>query len=727
MAKNVELLTTAPQELERMLIVGPRHQIPLIIKELYNNTDNWLIIGDGIKDIELHEIKTTLKKQNKVIGPATNIDLQTHGGRYKKKGTVRHIIELNKHKTVSAEFIYELCTLNGKYTDGPKCINFYSCNGSTATNKTAIEYLSNKLKKKLIIITHVDAKSVSNSMITDRMYIDSIKESLEKKPTPHQQFIYELPRNWLGGANFVEFEEDGTVHKFKTTRIVRPEIVDIIIKTLASMPKDETAALKLVRFFLREDARRFMYQFENVVDQPVYASMRKAIQDIEQVDEQSIKNFITATLLHSINNHADLSNENTLEAQNRRNNINELIIKLLPPLKQGGTDLDNNLATGMTLLQQAMSYRNLEVIEAVLKCGINPDEKDFWGSTPLYTACDRDNVEIATLLLEHKANPNEKSSVGYMPLHKACEKGNVKIATLLLEHKANPDEQTSGGYTPLYKACEKGNVKIARVLLEHKANPDAKSPLGHTPLHEACEKGNVKIATLLLEHKANPDEQTSGGYTPLYKACEKGNVEMVRLLLQHEAQPDNKMKYDLTPLNNTWSQGNVKIIKLLLMAVYKQKQRAEADGQQLDNIMSEINQGSLKIPGKLFKRYDIQKLEELIEKVPNTTLTLDKEQDIIHYQLVDKEEIKELHDVIAKRRAILDTKAPNVNELPDQPSLSAAAKLAVENIQGKISHVPNEKVGTEAQILSRSASHHQLPQQDKSAVPITKTTRPRSL
>lgn len=335
MAKKVEQQTTAPQELKELLMIAPGINIPPTIKALYENTKNCLIIGDSIKDIDIDEIKSELKKQNKIAGPNTLVSLEAHGSRVTNTdmGVTAHFITLKKGEdTPTIKFIEDVSTINGD-APGPECFKLYSCYGSTATNEFALQYLSKRLKNKLILITYAEAKHSSSTYLMEYMYVDSIRDYREKHLTPYQQFIYDLPQNYET-ANFVVFEGDGDVQKFKTTRIARPEVVEIIIKTLESMPQDETRMVRLVRSFLREDARRFMYQFENVVDRATYNSMHKAVQDIEKINDQMIKNFVTGKLLHFI--YVSSSQNNTLEIDKRKGNIQELIIKLLPNLKKGG-------------------------------------------------------------------------------------------------------------------------------------------------------------------------------------------------------------------------------------------------------------------------------------------------------------------------------------------------------------------------------------------------------
>ena len=54
---------------------------------------------------------------------------------------------------------------------------------------------------------------------------------------------------------------------------------------------------------------------------------------------------------------------------------------------------------------------NVDVMEALLQSGMNPDVLDEKRSTPLHVACSSGQAEIVRLLIQHKANIYAQNAV----------------------------------------------------------------------------------------------------------------------------------------------------------------------------------------------------------------------------------------------------------------------------------------------------------------------------
>jgi hypothetical protein len=117
--------------LKALLILGIDEKLSSEIKKLYNRND-CLIIGDGVKDISIADIKTELKAKNFVLDN-TRIDICAHGIQNQKNKKQHSIWLKDQTLTKTQDFFADL----RKISDKPLNVHLWTCHGSTA-NKDAI-------------------------------------------------------------------------------------------------------------------------------------------------------------------------------------------------------------------------------------------------------------------------------------------------------------------------------------------------------------------------------------------------------------------------------------------------------------------------------------------------------------------------------------------------------------------------------------------------------------
>ena len=94
-----------------------------------------------------------------------------------------------------------------------------------------------------------------------------------------------------------------------------------------------------------------------------------------------------------------------------------------------------------TWLHLAMSGGNLNIIEMILKAGVDANEKDIWGDTPLHylTALGLTHLaQIVNLLLEFGAQVNIVNKIAETPLHLAVSHVRPEVVQILLDAGADP-------------------------------------------------------------------------------------------------------------------------------------------------------------------------------------------------------------------------------------------------------------------------------------------------
>lgn len=136
-------------------------------------------------------------------------------------------------------------------------------------------------------------------------------------------------------------------------------------------------------------------------------------------------------------------------------------------------DRDPTLASGRfagrTLLHYAAGLGCLNVVELLLRLGVDPNVQDSGRHTPLYSVANQCAWEtgpaVVQALVQAGADVNACTGVTRAtPLHMAARRGFVEIARALLDCGAAIDARDSKGVTPLQRARNCRKPDVARLL-----------------------------------------------------------------------------------------------------------------------------------------------------------------------------------------------------------------------------------------------------------------------
>ena len=289
-------------------------------------------------------------------------------------------------------------------------------------------------------------------------------------------------------------------------------------------------------------------------------------------------------------------------------------VTLVTQLLEQGAIVDLKDEEGYTpLFKAVLEGKSLNIIKELLKYGSNPMAKSFkTDGTILHFACGymggKIRFEVVEELLKHGVEINAKATLGQTPLFEASLQGKraengannevtddaLKVVKLLLEKGANLNAIANGqkltanvdilnellkngscdvnftniyGETPFLLALKNGHVEVAEKLFEISdvKNLDIEDVSGKTPLYHASKNGLTSIVALLLQTKkvninANNWQMKR---TPLHIAVTNGHTEIVRMLLKAGADV-NIADYYRTPLHTALKKGHEAIAKQLL-------------------------------------------------------------------------------------------------------------------------------------------------------------------
>jgi len=204
----------------------------------------------------------------------------------------------------------------------------------------------------------------------------------------------------------------------------------------------------------------------------------QAFQDLKQAVDQSDEKAIRTILLR----YPELANavEDQGLMQIAANNNSVAISKLLLNL---GANPDVQDSAGRTALHTAASRHNLPLVTLLVTDGANAGIADKNGETPLHEAArtsqpgtmdlgvdnklievQLDNVAVAKALIRGGVNPDDRNQQGQTALHLAAAQGPPEFAKYLLWEQVLVNPRDENGQTPLAIAIANNNTAMAEYL-----------------------------------------------------------------------------------------------------------------------------------------------------------------------------------------------------------------------------------------------------------------------
>ncbi|XP_052100824.1 uncharacterized protein LOC127734835 [Mytilus californianus] len=269
------------------------------------------------------------------------------------------------------------------------------------------------------------------------------------------------------------------------------------------------------------------------------------------------------------------SNEVNLAFLNAYRNKHMSVLKLLI---ENGADVQMKYSESLTLLNEAASKGEYEIVNLLLVNGASVQKRGNFGVSPLLSASSEDHTDIIKLLLKHGSDKNSKTDMLPISLtlleaiywiQDNCNKSNFQNLTAFNDHSA----------TALIYAARNETSESLEVLLQDKnININSQTFMGRTALMVACGKQSEDIVDLLLKNKADVNIVSKLGATSLDIASVQnwGNENIINSLLRNGALHSRDLNsfskshvhavYSRNDLDELWL--FIRIIVLLFLTKY---------------------------------------------------------------------------------------------------------------------------------------------------------------
>lgn len=143
----------------------------------------------------------------------------------------------------------------------------------------------------------------------------------------------------------------------------------------------------------------------------------------------------------------------------------------------------------------------------------------------LHVAILANQVEVAEALLQHGANPNHTDQYGQHPILLAAEKsGPNTFLDLLITKGANVNVSDRHGASPLMYAARSNQQSAVALLMQAGADLNHRDYEGDTVLMYAVSSGNTALVTSLIMGGANPALKNFDGLSAFDK-CPEGPIK----------------------------------------------------------------------------------------------------------------------------------------------------------------------------------------------------------
>ncbi|CBJ25744.1 ankyrin repeat protein [Ectocarpus siliculosus] len=248
-------------------------------------------------------------------------------------------------------------------------------------------------------------------------------------------------------------------------------------------------------------------------------------------------------------------------------------VEVMQALIRHGVDVDGPDSNGCTALHSAAIGDAVGAIDVLIEAGASIDAQggeDGARYTPLHVASEQGSSEAALSLVKHGADVHRSGKTCRRrrcnALNLAAGRGHTMIVTSLLAAGVNVNLRPAySDKSALDAAFQGGHADIVTSLIQHGAFVDATDSRGCTALFKVSHNTNAALIDKLVAAGASVNGIVDAtGRTPLHHACMNDCPEAIISMLRHGARVDAKDDDGDTPLHVASTEGCSEGIRALV-------------------------------------------------------------------------------------------------------------------------------------------------------------------
>lgn len=191
---------------------------------------------------------------------------------------------------------------------------------------------------------------------------------------------------------------------------------------------------------------------------------------------------------------------------------------------------------GTNLIMYAIANdKDLKLTDYFISKGVSISHKDNYGRTVADYAAKLGNLEIIDQLIKRGINPTDQALFFATQGSRRVQNGLEVYQTLVEKYHLNPKALDPKGQTILHELVRRPNMDIIHYFLNQGVKPTIADKENNTVLMNAAAGGNLKVVQVLLNHNLDINLKNNNNESALTKAVALGNSEVVELLLKHGA------------------------------------------------------------------------------------------------------------------------------------------------------------------------------------------------
>ena len=279
-----------------------------------------------------------------------------------------------------------------------------------------------------------------------------------------------------------------------------------------------------------------------------------------------------------------------------------------------------------SILHQACKENNIDIINTLIKAGIDVNMIENHCFTPLQVAVIHFHFDVIQLLLNNGANGETPSAKGWSAVHtmaklvvkKHMEEEYKETFEMLCKSVTTVNLHEQGGLTPLDISIEADNDVATEILLKFggfskkyrvNTNFDHNLSNGWNIYHTLAFNKKSKVITVIKSYlkDSNINSQESRGlFTPLMIAVNNNSVDVVKQLLECGANVLIQNRHEQTALHLAVQKNRRKMVRLLAGTKETQLATIEDDrGVQVMDVASQKGRHSMHnlLSNAFFKGY----------------------------------------------------------------------------------------------------------------------------